>query len=99
MLGGRSGLVMGFKFIRTVIVVMAVIFSASPAVLVADESVEWEKAYRKDGYRYIPVALWNGGSWDGQHVITLPTVDLIFGRQGHKRILGPQPWPLRGRRV
>ena len=92
MLSGRSGLVMGFKFIRTVIVVMAVIFSASPAVLVADDSVEWKKAYDKDGHRYIPVALWNGGSWDGQHVITLPTVDLTFGQQDHKRIVGPRPW-------
>ena len=49
MLSGRSGLVMGFKFIRTVIVVMAVIFSAIPAVLVADDFIEWEKAYDKDG--------------------------------------------------
>ena len=83
---------MVFRPIWTVFFATAVIISSSPAVLVAGDSVEWEKAYDKDGRRYIPVALWNGGPWDGQHVVTLPTVDLTFGQQDHKRIVGPRSW-------
>jgi hypothetical protein len=77
---------------RTTILLVAAVLSATPSVLAADDSAAWEQAYDKDGRRYIPVALWNGGSWDGRHVVTLPTVDLTFGRRDNKRITGPRQW-------
>ena len=72
--------------------VITAIFLVPSLNLDADEFRAWENAYDKEGRRYIPVALWNGGPWDGHHVITLPTVDLTFSRRDHKRIVGPKPW-------
>ncbi|NKB21843.1 MAG: hypothetical protein GKS01_15225 [Alphaproteobacteria bacterium] len=77
---------------RAIILLFGAIISIAPTGVSADDYAVWEKSYDKDGQRYIPVALWNGGPWDGRHMITLPTVDLTFGRRDNKRIVGPRSW-------
>ncbi|MBK17223.1 MAG: hypothetical protein CMM52_00080 [Rhodospirillaceae bacterium] len=71
---------------------VAALLTTISVTSVADDYAAWETAYDKDGRRYIPVALWNGGAWDGSRIITLPKVDLTFGRRDNKRIFGPRAW-------
>src|SRR5437016_407342 len=58
---------------------------------VASDVSPWDRAYdAATRTRFIPVELWTGASWDGEHVIRMAPADLAFGRG--KRIGGPMPW-------
>ena len=50
--------------------------------------------------RFIPIELWTGSIWDGEHKLNYGFADLTFGN-GRKRITGPIEWrdPITGRVV
>ena len=53
----------------------------------------WDRAYDPaSATRFIPVALWTGGDWDGERVIRMAPADLVFGARGQKSVRGPLPW-------
>jgi hypothetical protein len=41
--------------------------------------------------RFIPIELWTGSNWDGEHKLNYGFADLTFGN-GRKRITGPIEW-------
>ena len=55
-----------------------------------DASV-WDRAFdASTGVRFIPVELWTGGEWNGDHTLRLLPASLRFSRG--KRIDGPVAW-------
>ena len=47
---------------------------------------------RASQIRFIPVELWTGADWSGEHAITKRAADLTFGQKRDKRISGPVTW-------
>ena len=64
------------------------LFAAAPVR--ADPWAESYDAATKT--RFIPVELWTGADWDGAKVIKVGKSDLTFGKQGEKRVTGPEPF-------
>lgn len=59
----------------------------------ATSGTAWRQSVDKPaGQRFIPVELWNGSRWKGEHRLTVSKADLVFGRRNHKTIKGPFPW-------
>lgn len=42
--------------------------------------------------RFIPVELWTGADWSGEHRLSMGAANLTFGRNQDKRISGPTAW-------
>lgn len=59
----------------------------------AAEPEPWAAAYdATTETRFIPIELWTGAEWDGSRELVLRSANLVFGKRGEKRIVGPVAW-------
>jgi hypothetical protein len=73
--------------------IFAALLSIAASAVIAAEFDPWAAAYDSDGQRrFIPVELWTGGAWNGNHDLAPTTADLKFGASGKKAIEGPFEW-------
>ncbi len=62
----------------------------------AQDATAWDRAYDPAAHaRFIPVELWTGAPWDGEHVLRMGRANLVFG-DGRKAITGPTDYTIPG---
>jgi len=75
---------------RIVLLMLVGLFSA---VGCTTHRMAWQDSVnRQAGTRFIPLALWSGGTWTGEQNVIPKPADFTFGKRNHKHIEGPFQW-------